>query len=216
MTITHHPAAETIAAYVSGALDEGRRLVIASHIERCAGCHRWQAALERVGGVLLTETVPTAMRPDALQRALARLDLPEPARDNSQDRPVPPNDLPMLPDAARAHAIGAWSWSGIGIRHRPVKLSETGGARVFLLKVAPGVQLPKHTHTGTELTLVLSGAFSHAGGRFGPGDIEEADDSVDLVPVVEAGEACVCLVAMEGQLRLLGPFGRLLQPLVRF
>ena len=216
MTVTHHPAADTVAAYVAGSLDEGRSLVIASHIEMCANCQRWQASLERIGGALLVASSPTAMRPNAIQRAFACLDLPEPARTSSQGPPVPPADLPMLPDAAKAHAIGRWSWIGIGIRHRPVKLFETGGARVFLLKVAPGVQLPKHTHTGTEMTLVLSGAFSHAGGRFGPGDIEEADESVDHVPVVEASQACVCLVAMEGQLRLLGPFGHLLQPLVRF
>ena len=85
-----------------------------------------------------------------------------------------------------------------------------------MLKVDPGIQLPNHTHTGTEFTLVLSGAFSHAGGRFGPGDIEEADDQVEHVPVVEAGEACICLVAMDGKLKLLGPMARMLQPFVRF
>ena len=216
MTITHHPAAETVAAYVGGSLDEGRRLIIASHIEMCASCRRWQAALERVGGELLAETSPMDMRLDALQRALARLDLPEADIAKGPDKVVPPADLPMLPDAVRNHPVGRWSWIGMGIHHRPVRLSQTDGARVFLLKVSPGMHLPKHTHTGTEMTLVLSGAFSHAGGRFGPGDIEEADDSIEHVPVVEAGEACVCLVAMEGKLRLLGPFSRLLQPLVRF
>ena len=217
MTTTHHPAADTLAAYAGGWLDAGRRLVIAAHIELCPSCQRWQAAFERVGGAMLEQTPPVAMRADALQQALARLDAvePAPARHPAQSTQAV-LDLPMLPDVVKSHPIGPWSWIGRGIHHRPVTLPEAGGARVFMLKVGPGIQLPKHTHTGTEMTLVLSGAFSHAGGRFGPGDIEEADDTVDHVPVVEAGEACVCLVAMEGQLRLLGPFGRLLQPLVRF
>ena len=75
--------------------------------------------------------------------------------------------------------------------------------------------MPDHTHTGTELTLVLTGAFSHDGGRFACGDVEDADSTVDHQPVVEDGEECVCLVAMEGQLHLRGWIGRLMQPFVR-
>ena len=213
MTITHHPAAETFAAYVSGSLDEGRRLVIGAHVGMCTNCQSWQKSLEAVGGVMLAATPPTAMYPDALQRALARLDSGEFAL---LDHPVTYSREPDMPEALGGYAMSRWSWIGRGIHHRSIRLAETGGARAFMLKVGAGIQLPKHTHTGTELTLVLSGAFTHAGGRFGPGDIEEADDTIDHVPVVETGEACVCLVAMEGQLRLLGPFGRLLQPLVRF
>jgi putative transcriptional regulator len=89
------------------------------------------------------------------------------------------------------------------------------GARVFLLKAAPGTNMPHHTHKGTELTLVLRGEFSHALGSFGPGDFDEADDSVEHQPIVSAGEECICLVAMEGRLQLLGWMGRILQPFVR-
>ena len=161
MTITHHPAEETLAAYGGGHLDDGRRLVVGAHIGLCGHCQRWQSQLERVGGVLLNESGPAPMRPDALAAALARLDQGQPAETVSSP-----------PDILKAYAAGPWSWIGRGIHHRALSTPGTNGARVFLLKVGPGIQLPEHTHTGTELTLVLSGAFSHAGGRFGPGDIE--------------------------------------------
>jgi putative transcriptional regulator len=62
---------------------------------------------------------------------------------------------------------------------------------------------------------VLTGAFSHAGGHYGPGDFDFGDDSVDHQPIVDAGEECLCLVAMRGNLRLSGWIGRLVQPFVR-
>ena len=73
----------------------------------------------------------------------------------------------------------------------------------------------RHTHTALEMTCVLTGAFHHAGGRFGPGDFDLGDETVHHEPHVDDGEDCVCLVAMQGQLRLEGLIGRLVQPFVR-
>jgi putative transcriptional regulator len=87
--------------------------------------------------------------------------------------------------------------------------------RVFMLKAAPGTKLPKHRHTGTEWTCVFQGAFRHQLGRYGAGDFDEADESVEHDPVVEEGDTCICLVALRGSIELQGFFGRLLQPLVR-
>jgi putative transcriptional regulator len=73
----------------------------------------------------------------------------------------------------------------------------------------------QHSHTGLEMTCVLSGAFRHDGGYFGPGDFDLGDESVDHRPIVDDGEDCVCLVAMHGELRLNGVLGRMMQPFVR-
>ena len=73
----------------------------------------------------------------------------------------------------------------------------------------------EHAHTGFEMTCVLSGAFSQGGGHFGPGDFDLGDETVDHEPVVDSGQDCVCLVAMQGDLRLHGLLGRIMQPFVR-
>jgi putative transcriptional regulator len=65
------------------------------------------------------------------------------------------------------------------------------------------------------MTCVLTGAFTHEGGRFGPGDFDLGDETVDHQPIVDAGEACICLIAMQGGLRLNGIIGRLMQPFIR-
>ena len=87
--------------------------------------------------------------------------------------------------------------------------------RVFMLKAKPGAKLPRHRHTGTEWTCVFEGAFSHHLGRYGAGDFDEADETVEHDPAVDNEFGCVCLVALQGHIELQGFFGRLLQPLIR-
>lgn len=214
MSIAQHPTDETLTAFAVGNLDEGRSVVVAAHAELCSRCRRWIATVETIGGVLLSDLPPAGLANDALSRALATI-----GRGGYTERAPAqgdvPSDLGMLPKAARSYAVGPWRWMGPGIHWRPIDVPADRGARVFLLKAAPGTKMPHHTHTGTELTLVLSGAFTHEGGHYGPGDFDEADDTVEHQPIVAAGEDCICLVAMEGSLRLLGIVGRLLQPFVR-
>ena len=75
--------------------------------------------------------------------------------------------------------------------------------------------MPDHGHSGTELTLVLQGAFRDASDRFGPGDVEIATEADEHKPVAEAGLDCICLAATDAPLRFTGMLPRLLQPLFR-
>lgn len=213
MTPTHHPKEEKLLEYFSGSLDEGMRVVVAAHLEMCPSCRRLLAGLEIAGGTYLEDLAPAPLGPQALESTLSRLEEREviaPA-----PRAQAANDLPVQIRALAPHKLGPWRWIGPGIYWRSVTLSQQGSMRVFLLKAAPGTQLPQHTHDGTELTVILQGAFRHEGGRFGAGDCDDADDTVEHRPAVEEGEECICLVAMEGNIRLRGFFGRLIQPLVR-
>ena len=211
-TIRHHPTDETLAAYVRGALDEGRRVVVAAHIEHCPSCTRMIAAADHLLGLQLEATDAAPLQDDALAKVLRRIDQRASGERETRHPPAMP---PLGLGALAGYELGPWRWIGPGVRQRSVSVPSHDGARVFMLKAAPGTSLPHHTHTGTELTLVLQGAFAHVGGRFGVGDFEEADGTVEHQPIVEAGEDCICLVAMEGQLRLLGLIGRVLQPFVR-
>jgi len=208
MTISHHPMDETLIALAAGSLDVGRRFVVEAHMLSCARCRRSVALLEHAAGAMLEGIDPVAMSNDALASTVEKLDLPatEPAA-------IP--STTSLGEILAAPDRGPWTWVGPGVRMRPLHTPKAGGARVFLLKAAPGLGLPEHTHTGSELTVVLSGAFAHVRGRFEPGDCDDADEADEHNPVVEPGEACICLVAMDGHLKLRGLLGRIVQPFVR-
>ena len=212
----HHPKNTTLAEFAAGTLDEGRSLVVASHLAMCGECRAYVSALEEAGGQMLVEIEPMAMAPGAAGRALSVIDrevsAPRAQGRNQSVKPVwQPEQKTLL-----GYELGPWRWVAPGLRHRVVKVpSEDGGTRVFMLKAAPGLKIPEHSHTGTELTCVLSGAFIHEGGRFAAGDCDDADHDDGHSPVIDGDEDCICLVAMQGQLRLSGLLGRLMQPFVR-
>jgi putative transcriptional regulator len=215
MTVSHHPTEATLAAFAAGTLDEGRMLVVAAHLAACPDCRRSVRMLEATGGVMLDDLAPADLAADGLVRALAQLDAAPPALPPARRAETIPGLLPAHAALLAPYDLGPWRWIGPGVSWRMVDAPTLPGGRVFLLKSAAGTALPDHTHTGTELTCVLTGAFRHEHGRYGPGDIDEADDEVDHTPVVEAGSECICLVAMQGRLKLNGLLGRVLQPFVR-
>jgi putative transcriptional regulator len=211
MTITHHPSDATLAAFASGGLDQARGLVVATHLSLCGQCRGVVRGFEQAGGVLLDDIAPTALSANALERAmraLGPLDVVAVARagEHAADE---------LPPPLSRYAIGPWRWIGRGVQWRPVEVASDEGVRVFMLKAKPGTKLPRHRHTGTEWTCVFHGAFSHDLGRYGAGDFDEADDSVEHNPTVDAELGCVCLVALQGRIELQGFVGRLIQPFVR-
>lgn len=210
MTIAHHPSDTTLLAFAAGQLGEARELVVATHLATCPVCRVATRAFECLGGAGLEAETAVSVTPDALQRALQAIDqgltaAPIAALENPSELPAP----------LRHYKLGVWRKIGRSLEWRPVVVPAAGGTRVFMLRARPGTRIPSHAHAGIEWTCVLQGAFRHRLGRFGVGDFDEADESVDHDPVVEEGEVCVCLVAMQGQIRLKGLIGRLLQPLVR-
>ncbi len=201
--ITHHPTDETLAAYASGTLDEPRRLIVGMHVSRCAACAGELARYEAIGGALLEQAPAVALKPGALETALRRL-ADNPALDSSDEA-----------DPLASYELGPWRWVGPGVRQRSVSVPEAEDIKVFMLKAAPGTKLPHHKHAGYEWTCVLEGAFEHEFGRYGPGDFDEADETMEHRPTVCEGDPCICIVALQGNIRLQSRLGRLLQPLIR-
>lgn len=208
MKISRHPSDETLAAYAAGTLDEGSAFVVAAHLSLCRDCREAAEDFEMIGGALLAQS-------DSL--ALGR----PPEAGSLRETPQRPRTHVHAPGESPVDRLialygqGRWKWRGFGVYSAPVGVPVQDGVRVFLLRAAAGTRMPRHSHTGVEYTLVLKGAFEHEFGRFGPGDLEEADGDTDHRPLVEPDSECICLVAMSGRLQLPGITGKLLQPFVR-
>lgn len=208
MTRRHHPSDATLAAFAAGAMDEGRRLVVAAHVDTCPVCRRTARGFEAVGGIALhDEAVALPLATGTRERVLDAIGQALPAGKAAVDAAA---RQPLL----SSYPVGGWRWIGPGIYWGPVDVASPD-TRVFMLKAAPGTALPEHRHTGIEWTAVLQGAFRHDHGRYGAGDFDEADESVEHKPFVEEGAECICLVAMQGEIRFKSLIGRLLQPFVR-
>jgi putative transcriptional regulator len=134
-------------------------------------------------------------------------------------RPTLPRGRGLLPAPLVDYVGGgldAVRWRGIvmGVK-QPILKTGDNGESVRLLSIPGGAALPNHGHNGLEMTLVLQGAFRDADDRFGPGDVEVADDTMQHTPMAEPGQVCICLAATEGKLRFNALLPRMVQSIFR-
>jgi putative transcriptional regulator len=211
MTVRHNPSEERLLAYAAGTMSPPEAVVMATHLALRPESDTWVRRLQAVGGQMLDDLPPVPLATDALDRALARVEVDA----GEVVAQAPLNDMPELPEPLRGYALGPWRWMGPGIRVRDVLGPRQGKCRVILLKIDPGRSTLTHTHGGVELTCVLSGAYATETARFDVGDFEEADPQVHHTPRVVSEEPCVCVAALDGQLLLDGWLGALMRPFVR-
>jgi putative transcriptional regulator len=214
MTIQHHPPEPLLTAYSAGTLDLGQHVAIATHAFHCGYCRRWIRAMEHVGGAMLEDLPRSPMADSALEIALMRLDAPATSSKVVASLPDCLKNIPGLPDFVRRYPAGEWQWIAPRLYMRSIPVKEPTRTRVFLLKAGAAMQLLRHAHSGLEMTCVLTGSFSHDGLHYGPGDFDLGDPDIEHEISIGTGEECICLVAMQGELRLKGLLGRLMQPFV--
>ncbi len=210
--IRHHLNDPLLMAHAAGTLPEAFGLVVAAHVSLCDDCRARLEAFEAVGGAVMEAEAESEMSDAALARVMARLDVPVVVA------PRPVRRTGVLPAPVAAYVGGdiervKWKSIGAGVRQAILPTSRSAMAR--LLHIPAGQAVPDHGHRGTELTLVLRGAFRDDTDRFGPGDLEIADEDLEHTPVAEAGEDCICLAATDAPLRFNALVPRLLQPLFR-
>ncbi|MDN3722240.1 cupin domain-containing protein [Roseibium salinum] len=107
-----------------------------------------------------------------------------------------------------------WKFVAPGVHRHRIRLEKPSGSSFYMLKIASGMAMPEHGHGGAEMTLILSGAYRDALGRFGPGDIADLDEHVEHQPRVEPGAPCICIVATEAPTRFKGLLSRLMQRVI--
>lgn len=216
MTIKHHLSDALLTAYAAGNLPEAFSLAVATHISLCDDCRAALAASEALGGAVLeSQDKIEPMGAAAWEAILARLEDIPPA---TAQKPAPPKH-PVLPAPLLEYVGGdlskiKWRPLGMGVRQAILKTRDKE-ASARLLHIPAGQAVPDHGHRGTELTLVLQGAFRDEAQRFARGDIEIADEADQHTPVAEAGEDCICLAVTDAPLRFTGMIPRLLQPVFR-
>lgn len=185
--------------YSAGTLPEAFNLLIATHISMCDDCRAALAEYDAVGGEVLMGTGMAEMDEDSYEATL-KLIMSGPAQVPS---PVPANDG-IFPSPLKDYVKGdldAVKWRKIGGGVSQMVLKTSKDATVRLLKIPAGTAVPDHGHRGTELTLVLQGAFRDEVDRFAAGDVEVANEDMIHTPVAEPGMDCICLAATDAPLR---------------
>lgn len=215
----HHPKDEWLLSYAAGTLDEAFSLLVASHLTYCAECRERVREAELIGGALLADMPAEPVADGSLDKILARLDDPEEQTAGDSIRVTHSDRTGLLPGPLGEFIGGdidslPWKFAGPGVR--AVRLPSRGrdDGRLWLLRARPGTRLPEHSHNGSELTLVIKGAYSVGGATFAAGDVEDVDNEHWHQPRVDGNDECICVVATDAPLKLRGFVSRLLQPVI--
>lgn len=226
----YHPSDELLFDYASGSLGEPMALIVATHMALCCGCRRRVNFYETVGGAMLDRADPEPMSENAWAALQSRLDEPAPPSRQAALAAVPvARNGVILPQPLRSYVGGlsALSWRtvmpGIAEAELPIgrdfldrEALDRGALRTRLVRIKAGAAVPRHTHDGLELNLVLAGGFTDTIGHFRRGDVAIGDGAVDHRPVADRDEDCLCLTVTDAPLRLTGCIGRFLNAFVRF
>jgi putative transcriptional regulator len=213
MTIQHHLSDQLLMAYAAGELPEAFSLVVATHVSLCDDCRAQLATFEVVGGAVLDQCDLATLSDDSLNACFARIDALPPSRVAPRKQRAGMFPTPLVDYVGGDLSRVKWRSLGGGVRQAILPTGKGASAR--LLHIPAGQAVPDHGHRGMELTLVLQGAFRDDSDRFGPGDVEIADQATEHTPVAEAGMDCICLAATDAPLRFNGLIPRLAQPFFR-
>lgn len=199
--IRHHLTDALLMAYAAGSLPEAFSLTVAAHISMCDECRARLGAYEAIGGALIEDGGAADMPVGSFAACLARA---RAARPDTVPDAAPHRTGGVLPDPIRNYVGGdldavRWRPVGMGVRQAILRTDRRATAR--LIHIPAGTSIPDHGHRGTELTLVLQGAFRDATDRYGLGDIEVANEDLDHTPVADVGVDCICLTATDAPLR---------------
>ena len=216
LDIKHHLDPATLMAYSAGTLGEALSAVASAHIEMCPQCRKEMRGLDMVGAMMLEALRVNAdaamMRPASI--ASAGMVVALPLRDQAR---AAPTDMDTPANFARRIGVDlasvAWRRLGPGVWHHRIKLSPGVQGDLRLLKIAPGKRMPMHGHGGTELTLVLDGAYHDESGCYRGGDVQDIDGDEEHLPIADEKLGCICVVASERPARYKNIVNRLLQPL---
>ncbi|MDX8349960.1 ChrR family anti-sigma-E factor [Cognatiyoonia sp. IB215446] len=213
--IKHHLTEELLMGYAAGTLPEAFNLVVATHISMCDECRAALAEYEAVGGEVMMGGDPIDLAEDALAATIALIE------NGNIGKPIVapmPSLKGVFPTPLQEYVNGdleAVKWRKIGGGVSQMILNTSKEATVRLLHIPAGTAVPDHGHHGTELTLVLQGAFVDETDRFGVGDVEVANEELNHTPVAEEGMDCICLAATDAPLKFNSLMPRIAQKFVR-
>lgn len=208
--IKHHLTDALLMGYAAGTLPEAFNLVVATHISMCDSCRAALAEYDAVGGEVMLDAEPVELAEDALAATMALIDN-APIFDTPKVKTATEG---IFPGPLRDYVNGdldSVKWRRVGGGVRQMVLETSDQASVRLLHIPAGTAVPDHGHRGTELTLVLQGAFVDETDRFAAGDVEVANEDLNHTPVAEAGMDCICLAATDAPLSFNGLMPRIAQ-----
>ncbi len=210
--VKHHPDTRLLNEYASGALPLAQSACVSLHLRYCEQCQRTHQRLQQLGSALFAELAPQQVDDSLLRTVMARIDKePQPLSYSrvEEDR----DSYPGLLQRLMSHDYESLDWKRITSDLRISRLRTGDVDNEFALyHIKAGGSIPKHTHKGTELTLVLEGSFSDEEGHYSQGDFIMRDAEKTHTPTASQDRDCICIGVLDAPVKFTGWKYRALNP----
>jgi len=210
--IKHHPSNELLVQFSEGNLPATLSVAVAIHVEMCPVCQKQLATLEAKNANTAFEDVVNDNDICFDQIMFDNITSDE-SVDEVYEQPAIKVEVKgreyTLPRALTR--IGHSSFMQIGKLARSRIALDDGALRASLLHIDAGGEIPEHTHTGFELTLLLDGEFSDEDGSYVPGDFMMLDGRHNHTP--KTAEGCLCFTVVSSALHFNKGISKLLNPI---
>ncbi|MGB0495678.1 MAG: ChrR family anti-sigma-E factor [Kangiellaceae bacterium] len=214
--MNYHPDIDFLLKYSSGQLEPALTVAISLHIQNCKICREQIAQLEEVGGATLESIEQDEINDDLFRHLLEEVNnLPiEQSVTPFEEFAIAELDRPLVQQLSeRDYSNLDWQKVTSKISKATIAMNDSH-FEVELLKFSPKAKIPKHTHIGKEITVVLEGEFSDKDGNYQAGEFIVKDSSEEHQPLA-GDEGCVCLAITDAPLKFTGTFGSLINWWVR-
>ena len=215
--ISFHPDSRLMTEYSAGSLPLAQSACISIHLNYCEQCQRQSQRLQQMGSALFERLAPQQVDETLLDSVLARLDDEPPLTyDNGASSDRSDQGYPALVQRLMAGDYDDLEWNRVNSALQTSHLRTGDIDHEFALyHIKAGGSIPKHTHRGTELTLVLEGSFSDEAGVYQKGDFLMRDAGDEHSPTAARTADCICIGVLDAPIRFTGWNYRLLNPFLK-
>ncbi|PPR79530.1 MAG: Anti-sigma-E factor ChrR [Alphaproteobacteria bacterium MarineAlpha2_Bin1] len=204
---THHPSYEILLDYAAGNLPIAPSVIIATHCSICQDCNDTLDTINITGAALMDDLNDDIFDFSSLDKVLSKLEF----QSNENDTKIENNNGVFdfnIPKTLQKYIPDSFNWKNLSSGVKTAELLTDDGFNLDIYKIKSGYQIPKHTHTGFEYTMVLDGGFTDNQKYFARGDFSLLDNSSEHSPKADPDKDCYCIVSMNSQIKLTGPIGR--------
>ena len=163
--------------------------VLEAHLSECADCRQEMEALRPIVGAFISWPADVLRPADSLwDRLASRI-----ATETGQE---------PVPSVAEPRAESPWEEAAPGLAFKLLATDTEKDRASMLVRLAPGVAYPPHTHAGVEELYLLSGELWIDDKKLYPGDYNRAEAGTgDQRVWSETGCTCVLLTSTRDRLR---------------
>lgn len=218
-----HPSTELLNQFVQGELATGKSVAVSAHMELCNSCSVKAKELQALavaswvdpGSASQSEHSSEADYSNMVAGIVKSPQIKSAPIENLVEVDIDVlNHSIKLPKVLAKAASTGLKWKKVAGGISEAQLFLDNETLCEFIYMAPGCQVPVHTHLGSESTLVLDGSFEDDLGEYKASDFIVRDTQHSHQP--RSKEGCLCFAVLDSPLKFTEGLARLMNPINRY